>query len=104
MLRQQIDAILEAENEAKRRLTEAHAQAKSIVADAHASRAPYLEESRNAARRDARALVERGRAETQRDREQLLSEARLRAETYGDDRVPDGLVQQAVSSIAGLPP
>lgn len=104
MLRQQIDAILDAENEAKRRLNEAHEQARSLAATARATRAPLLDQARETARRAARETVERGRVETEHDRDKLLAETRRRIEEDRQESVSDTFVNRAVETIAGLQP
>lgn len=104
MFREQIDAILEAETEAKRRLAEAEQQAQALVAKTKAERAHTLEQCREEARRRAGELVERERAATQGERDQLLADTRAQIASAGPVPVADTFVQRAAGSIAGLAP
>lgn len=104
MLRQHIDAILDAESEAKRRLSEARETAKALVADARAARNPALETAREGARQEATAIVKRGRTDAQRARGQLLADTREQVQAIDPKGVSDDVVQRAINAIAGLAP
>ncbi|MBX3175936.1 MAG: hypothetical protein KF886_01105 [Candidatus Hydrogenedentes bacterium] len=104
MFRQHIDAILDAEAEARRRLSEARDEARALLAQARAAREPALEAARENARREAAALVNAGRNDARAERKRLLDETRRRVNETGPKEVSGDVVQRAAETIAGLAP
>ena len=66
----------EAEQEVARQLDEARHQGQTLIAQAQEASGRIQEESRNAARREAEALLERARSEIQLERDQAIAELR----------------------------
>jgi F-type H+-transporting ATPase subunit b len=66
----------EAEQEVARQLEAARRQGQGLIAQAQEASSRIQEESRNAARREAEALLERARSEIQLERDQAIAELR----------------------------
>lgn len=66
----------EAEQDVARQLEEARRQGQTLIAQAQEASGRIQEESRNAARREAEALLERARSEIQLERDQAIAELR----------------------------
>jgi V/A-type H+-transporting ATPase subunit G/H len=67
-MREVVDTILKAEEEAKRRIAEAREQAKKITADAEVEARRLVESEREAAHKRARELVDGAIAEAKTER------------------------------------
>jgi len=67
-MKEVVDTILRAEEEAKKRIAEAREQAKKLIADADAEARRLVESERAAAYERARQLVETAVAETKAER------------------------------------
>jgi vacuolar-type H+-ATPase subunit H len=67
-MKEVVDTILKAEEEAKQRIAEAREQAKKLVADAEVEARQLVESEREAAHKRARDLVEQTVAETKAER------------------------------------
>ncbi|MCC6145419.1 MAG: hypothetical protein IT368_16555 [Candidatus Hydrogenedentes bacterium] len=104
MLQQQIDAILKAEAAARRIVAEAEQQAQSLIGKVKLTRAQVLEERRETARQNARAMVAQAQAAAQEERATILSQADAKAEHQYTQPVDDAFVAEAVARIAGLAP
>ncbi len=67
-MKEVVDTILKAEEEAKRRIAEAREEAKKLVADAEVEARRIVESEREAAHKRAREIVEQAVVETKAER------------------------------------
>ncbi|GAG11213.1 unnamed protein product [marine sediment metagenome] len=67
-MKEVVDTILKAEEEAKKRIAETREEAKRLVADAEVEARRLVESEREAAHKRAREIVEQAVAETKADR------------------------------------
>jgi vacuolar-type H+-ATPase subunit H len=73
-MKEVIDTILKAEEDAKRRIAEAREQAKKIAADAEVEARRFVETEREAAHARAREIIEQAVAQTKAERAARLEE------------------------------
>jgi ATP synthase H subunit len=103
-LKEVIEKILKAEQDAKRMVQEAREEARAIVDAARGRGLKIIEEARDDARAEAQTVLDRAREEADAERERILAEARARAGLVVDTaNVEDlSLITGAVRRISGL--
>ena len=104
-MKAEIEKILEAEAEAKRRLAQAEAEVGAAIRGAKEEAAQLLQERERQAHEEARRLVAEAQARASEEAKRLIDDAREKAQAHTDEAVPGHFpaVAEGVRKIAGLP-
>jgi vacuolar-type H+-ATPase subunit H len=105
-LRAEIDRILGAEREARRKVAEAEQRTHAMAEEARANRGKLIDGPREEARQQAQEVVRQAVEEAARDKERIIKKAQEEAQTIAEtaEQVSSSFVQSAVRAIAGLEP
>ena len=100
-LKEVIERILQAEQDAKRMVREARDEARRMVQDSHKSSQEIVEKAREDARLEGQEFLEKARQEAADRRQQILDDARTRAEVIvGGAKVEDSsIISRAVRGL-----
>ncbi len=103
-VKEAIDRILQAEEDAKRMVQDAREEARKIVETARKATRQTIEQAREDARKEAQEILEKARQDAAAEKERIIAEAETRAKLIVESATVEdfSLITEAARKASGL--